>query len=260
MFMLGFLRILRYSPSMELDESLKQKVASYKPDQVKLDAIRHIPLLFMVGITSAGKNAVLHKLLEKFPDDYYFMVSHTTRAPRENHGVAERDGVEYHFVDPASMSILLDERELIEAQLIHSAWVSGTSIAEVHHAQNSNRIPVSDIDIQGAEAYLGLGLNAKPVFILPPNYELWMERLMTRYGGRPHQHDLFLRLQSAVREIERAVMLDDFYIVINDDLEHTVKVVNRIAHGEEVEPHYHKAMAVAEQLLDRIRKELEKLA
>jgi len=256
---LGFLQKIRYSPYMELDVVASEKVAAYKPDKAKLDVIRDVPLMFMVGITSAGKNAVLHRLLEKYPDNYYFIVSHTTRAPRENHGVMEQDGKEYHFIDLQAMKSLLDNHDLIEAQVIHSAWISGTSIAEVQKAQANGKIPVSDIDIQGAEAYVGFGLNAKPIFILPPSYDVWMERLMTRYEGKPHKHDLFLRMQAAVGEIERAMTLDDFYIVINDNLDHTVDLAHKIAQGEPVEPHYHKAMDIAEQLLVRIRAELEKM-
>jgi guanylate kinase len=244
---------------MELDERLMKKVAAYSPSQQALEPIRNAPLLFTVGITAAGKNALLHRLLETHPGDYSFLVSHTSRAPRANQGVMERDGVEYHFVDLETVDKMLDQHAFIEAQVIHNAWISGSSIAEVQKAQAQNRISVSDIDVQGIDGYIQLGLNVKPVFILPPSYDVWMTRLMQRYEGEPHKHDLVLRMQSAVREIEHALAVDHFYIVINDDLDETVEVVNDIAHGESVDPHYHKAMTIAEQLLDRIREELAEM-
>jgi len=244
---------------MELDKRLVQKVASYTPSRQALEQIKQVPLLFTVGITAAGKDTLLNHLLQKYPGEYMTLVSHTTRAPRANHGVMERDGVEYHFVDPAAIDRLLDDQAFIEAQVIHNTSVYASSIAEVQKAQQQHRILVSDIDVQGIDVYVRLGLNVKPVFILPPSYDVWMERLMQRYEGQPHQHDLVLRMQSAVREIDHALAADHFYIVVNDDLDDAVEVVNDIAHGEPVDPHYHKAMAVAEQLVNRIREELAKM-
>jgi guanylate kinase len=244
---------------MEIEAGLTRKVAAYQPDPAKLHAIQQAPLVLMVGITAAGKNAVLHRLMEKFPDQYYYMVSHTTRAPRVNHGELEREGVNYHFIDLSVVSKMLDDHEFIEAQVIHDSWISGSAVTEVERAVREHKIAVSDIDIKGAEVYVQLGLNVRPVFLLPPSYEIWKERFLTRYNGKVDARELSVRMQGAIREIEHALMLENFYIVINDDLEKTVDLVNEIAHGQPVEPHYHKAMQIAEQLLSRLREELAKL-
>lgn len=242
-----------------VDAALKAKVAAYRPDPAKLDAISKAPMMLMVGITAAGKNAVLHRLMEKYPDRYYYMISHTSRAPRMNHGKLEQDGEHYHFVDLPKIGDMLDNHEFIEAQVIHDSWISGSSINEVDKAIAQNRVAVSDIDIQGAEVYVKLGLNVKPVFILPPNFEVWKERFMSRYEGKIDTAEMSARIQGAIRETEHALMLENFYIVINDDLEKTVEVVNEIGQSQPVEPHYQKAMEVAEQLLVRLREELDKL-
>jgi hypothetical protein len=65
---------------------------------------------------------------------------------------------------------------------------------------------------------------------------------------------------TAVKEIEHAMGSDKYYIVINDKLDETVDLVDRIGHGETVEPHYHKAMAIAEEMVRRIKSELTKMA
>lgn len=247
---------------MELDERIRKKVASYKATPASVQPIRHAPLLINVGITGSGKNALLHRLLEKYSQDYHFTLSHTCRAPRIQKGVKEQDGVEYHFVDLGTMEKMVDEHKFIEVAVIHNAWLSGSSIAEVETAQEQGKIAVNDIDIQGASVYVGLGLNVKPVFILPPSYEVWMDRLVSRYGGlgEVDKHDMILRITSAIREIEHAMSVDYFYIVINDDLEETVDLINEIAHDKPVEPHYHKAMTIAQHMLERLREELAKLA
>ncbi|HSX17434.1 MAG TPA: hypothetical protein VLH86_05040 [Patescibacteria group bacterium] len=245
---------------MELSASLKQKVATYKPSPSALDSIRSATLMFMVGITSAGKNALLSRMMAQHPDDYYFLVSHTTRAPRENQGVMERDGVEYYFIDNKEMERKLDNGEMIEAALIHNGWVSGVSIDEIKKAQDQGRVAVSDVEVQGVASYVEYGLNLKPVFVLPPSFEVWKERLLKRYGDRvdDYKNELVSRMESAIREIEHALSVDYFYIVINDDLDETVELVSRIAHGEPIEPHYHKAMAIADHLLNQLRAELAK--
>jgi guanylate kinase len=246
---------------MELEPRLKQKIAHYQPDPVKLEQISHAQLLFLVGITGAGKNALLHRLLEKYPNDYRFIVSHTTRAPRENQGVMERDGVEYHFIGLPAMERMIDNHEFVEAQVIHDSWVSGTSVAEIRKIQETGAIPVNDVDIQGADKYVEIGLNARPIFVLPPSFEEWMRRFRGRYNNDQEidEAELVSRLQSAVREIEHALSVEHFFIVINDDLEKAVEVINDIARGEAVEPHYHKAMAIAEHMLDELRAELARL-
>lgn len=240
---------------MELDERLKQKLSAYSPTSQSLDPIRSAPLVFLVGITGAGKNTTLDHLLRQYPEQYHFIVSHTTREPRENHGVMEQDGVQYHFVNPDVIERMLDASEFIEAMPVHSN-IYGSSIKEVADAYSQGKIAITDLDIQGVDHYIGLGLNAKPIFMLPPNYDIWFQRFIARYGGKVHHHDLVVRLQSAVKEIEHALKSDYFYIVINDDLDKAVELVNKIAHGAAIDPHYQKAMDIAEELLKRIRHEL----
>ena len=244
---------------MELSDELKQKVATYKPDPDRLAAISHAPMLFLVGITGAGKNALLSRLLKKYPDEYRFIVSHTTRAPRKNSGVMEQDGVEYHFIDNQKMEHMLDTHGFIEAQVIHDSWVSGTSVAEVQSISEQGKVGVNDIDIQGADAYVEMGLNVKPIFVLPPGFDEWMRRFNGRYGENIPQGELVARLQSAVREFEHALNVDHFYIVINDDLEKTTDLVHEIAQSETVDPRYQKAVDIAQNMLDHIRAELAKL-
>ncbi|HYH74440.1 MAG TPA: hypothetical protein VD735_00605 [Candidatus Saccharimonadales bacterium] len=240
---------------MESDKRLKAKVLSYSPSSKSLAPIMQAPMLFLVGITGAGKNTILTELLQQYPDRYRFIISHTTRAPRENHGIMERDGHEYHFVDAARMERMVDNGEFIEVQPIH-AQISGSSIHEVLEAHNQHKIAVSDIDVQGADYCVGLGLSVKPIFILPPSFEIWYERFTARYEGRVHKHDLVIRMQSAVKEIQHVLDVNYFYIVINDNLQETVALVDEIALGGDVDPHYHKAVATAQTLLDKIRQEL----
>jgi guanylate kinase len=242
---------------MELDDKLKAKVAAYKVSPEALEPIRSAPLLFTVGITGAGKNALLDYILETYPDQYQFIISHTTRPMRDY----EKQDVHYHFVDFPTMEQMIDNGEFIEVNIVHYDNVYGTSIAEIKRAQAAHRIACTDITIGGVDDYHDLGLNTKAVFLLPPNYEVWKERLLARYkeAGEIDNKDLKNRLKSALIEIQHALDREYYYIVINEDLIETAELVSQIAHGDPVPPHYHKAVAIAEELMATIRAELVKL-
>ncbi|HSW98882.1 MAG TPA: hypothetical protein VLF71_03520 [Candidatus Saccharimonadales bacterium] len=242
---------------MELDDRLKDKVAAYTVSREALDPIRHAPLLFTVGITGAGKNAILDYLLETYPDQYQFLISHTTRPMR----AYEQQDVHYHFVDFPTMEQMVDGGQFTEVQIVHADNVYGTSIAEIKRAQDAHKIACNDVETQGVDAYHALGLNARAVFLLPPSYEVWNERLLARYkeAGKIDTTDLKNRYQSALNEIRHALERDYYYIVINEDLMETAELVNEIAHGKDVPPHYHKAVAIAEHLVEAITAALAKL-
>lgn len=243
---------------MELDERLRQKVAAYKPSPNALKSIRRAPLLLLVGITGAGKDAILQQLLATYPRDYRYILSHVTRPPRTNNGNMEREGVEYHFIDFAKADEMLRDGQYIEANIVHHEHIYGTSIGEVKSIYDEGKIALTDVTIEGANDYVRLGLNAKPVFLLPPSYEVWKQRLIKREGDMDptyYKH----RLRSAIREITKALEAPHFYIVINDHLSTTAELVNSIGHGEPVEPHYKAAMDVAQKLLQQIEQELSTL-
>lgn len=242
---------------MELTEKLKNKVLNYKPSQSALDTIREAPIVLTCGITGAGKNAVLDRLLEQHPDLYHFIVSHTSRPKRDY----EIEDVHYHFANLATMEEMVDDKAFIEVDIVHSDFVYGTAIAEIARIESANQIAATDVTIMGVDNYMALDLNVKAIFLLPPSYEVWKARLLGRHKatGEFSTKDFRNRLKSALKEIKHALATDYFYIVINDDLDHTAKVVHKIATGVEVEPHFHKAVEIAEEIVSSIQKELETL-
>ena len=244
---------------MELDGRLISKVAAYKPSTESIDPIRETPILFVVGISGAGKDTIQSQLIAKYDSQYHPIISHTTRPMRENNGVMEQNGVEYHFIDFATADKMLDERAFVEAKVVHFNNIYGTSIKEIQEARDSQKIAITDIEIKGVKEYVELGMNVKPVFLLPPSYDVWWTRLTSRYKGNIDQHDLYKRMKTALVELEHALNVDYFYIVINDDIDKTVDLVNQIAHGEPIEPHFQKAMDIARAIVAEIRRQLSEM-
>lgn len=238
-----------------IDEALIAKVANYKPSLEKLRSFSDTPMLLTVGISGAGKDTLTGKLLQEYPKTYQRFVSHTTRAPRENHGKMEQEGHEYHFIDFAAANRMLDAQEFIEAN-VYSQNVYGTSLAEVQRAHDAGKILINDVDVNGVSHIVSLLPGSKPVFILPPSYEVWKQRFMKRYTGEVDVADWQRRIRTAKAEIENALANDYFYLVVNDDIDRAVGDINSIAHGDVKDRRPEKALAAARDILAGLEKQI----
>ena len=106
--------------------------------------------MLLVGISGAGKDTVKRCLLED--NEFADIVSYTTRQPRQNAGVLETPGVDYHFIDEAAAVNMLENHEFIEAKFVHGT-VYGTGAKEIQAIAEAGKIAVTDIDVQGVSEY-----------------------------------------------------------------------------------------------------------
>lgn len=197
--------------------ALHGAVASYKmPDQAR-ELIGSGKLLVLCGVTASGKNTIINKLVND--GHYRLVVSHTTRSPRENHGILEQSGKEYWFVNPKEMLDMINEQKFIEVKAIHGETCYGTSIEAVSSIIRSGDHPVMEIDVQGVIELVDIVPSLQPIFVLPPSYEVWMERLGTRGGMSDGEKSR--RLRSASMEIQTALDHRSFVLVVNHEVEQT---------------------------------------
>lgn len=148
-----------------MENSFKQKLADYKMPREAIELINGTRIVFLVGISGAGKNTVLRKLINA--GEYQYIVSHTTRKPRYNKGIPEKDGTEYHFIDTVAAERMLDKKEFVEAK-IYGKNIYGTSIAEIKRARDNNKIAITDVEVQGIAEYKAAAPRVLAVFLLPP--------------------------------------------------------------------------------------------
>lgn len=237
-----------------IDEGLAAKLASYSPAPAAAELIKSTPILILVGPTGAGKDALKDRLLET--GEYHHIISHTTRPPRINHGVPEKNGREYHFINKEQAEKMLDDQALIEAK-IYSDNLYATSLAEIQLAKDERKIAMTDIEVQGVAEYKSLDPNVKAVFLLPPDFATWQERLQRRYGDVVDAADQRVRLQTALNEIEQLLNTDYYIPVINDDLEETFKKIELLASGKKLSAtELEKAHKVAQKLARDIQDHL----
>lgn len=229
-----------------MQKSLLQKLTTYKVPIDAIETINNTTLVFIVGVSGAGKDTVIKELVKT--GEYHCIVSHTTRQPRSNHGVLETEGVHYHFIDLETVEHILDNDGFIEAK-VYSNNVYGTSVAEIQMAHDEGKIAINEIEVQGVAEYKVVAPSVIPIFILPPDYSTWQKRLLGRYDGNADSEDLKKRLETAKDELEDALEKPYFEYVVNGNLDQTVKIVNEIAHGKFSESKNEEAKKVAKRLL-----------
>ncbi|HEY6107884.1 MAG TPA: guanylate kinase [Gemmatimonadales bacterium] len=170
--------------------------------------------------SGGGKTTISRALLARRPDVGY-SVSATTRPPRPG----EQNGESYHFVTRAEFERLATAGEFLEwAEYAGNRY--GTLRREVRAVLAAGKHALLDIEVQGARQ---VQQECPPpesisVFVLPPDPDTWIERLVGRETEAPDV--LARRLQRATEEIRQA--LDWEHIVINDDLDAVVAEVGRI--------------------------------
>lgn len=233
-----------------MKKSLEEKIGSYSVPAEAAEIIKKTKIIFLVGIWGVGKNTVLRKLLEK--PEYKFIVSHTTRKPRYNEGVLEKEGVEYHFIDHHKLEEMLDNHDFVEAKPFSGNFY-GTSISELKSISESKKIAITEIEIQGVWEYKSISKEVIAIFLLPPDYQTWQKRLMARYGkSGPNPEDMKNRLDTAKKELSEALSKDYYEFVINDDLDRAVRAVDEIVHGSTSIDKNEKAKKIARDLLKKL--------
>jgi len=165
-------------------------------------------LIIVSGPSGAGKSVLVASLLQRLPR-VRFSVSYTTRAPRG----AERNGVEYLFVDRREFQLLILGDSLLEWAEVHGNYY-GTSRIFVEDCLREGDDVLLDIDVQGAAIVKRKRPDSIAVFILPPSFQILRDRLRRR--SLDDEVVIEQRLTRARKEIRHYQEYD--YLIINEDL------------------------------------------
>ncbi|HEY8886711.1 MAG TPA: hypothetical protein VIM31_04415 [Candidatus Microsaccharimonas sp.] len=208
-----------------MDSSLEQQIRHYDTPADVADELRPIETVMLTGITAAGKDTVIGDILRE-SDEFMRVVTSTTRAPRENNGIMEQDGREYYFFSNEQAIQKMDQGEYIEVAPVHGR-VNGSLISDYRRISGLAKTALTDINYEGAEKFLTFGMeNLSVYFVMPPNFEVWLARLMKRQGGVLGDHNEILRrFRSAQEELNYAVNQPDFIPITNDVSHDTAKKI-----------------------------------
>lgn len=209
-----------------MDEQLKSKIQNYKPSDDAIETLRRQRLIIFAGIAGAGKNTIMNELVKT--GKYHDIITSTTRAPRENNGVLEQDGIDYHFLTTEQANEKLDAGEYIEVAPVHER-VNGLLVSELKNAEAAGKIPIIDVDVQGVKAYKALSDNVIAIFVVPPTFGEWVERMKGRYESIEEFEKVWpVRSQSAIMEMEEVLREPYYHFIVNEDLEQAVHSAEKI--------------------------------
>ncbi len=180
-------------------------------------------MLIVSSPSGAGKTTISRLLLEREPG-LAMSVSVTTRTRRPS----EVSGRDYHFIDRGEFDRMVERNELLEhAEVFGNCY--GTPRPAVEKALADGRDILFDIDWQGTRQ---LAKSARPdmvsVFILPPSFDELERRLRTR--AQDSAEAVAKRMAKAADEMSHWQEYD--YIVINEDVQHSVNAVQSILTAE----------------------------
>lgn len=198
----------------------------------------HLFPIVLAGPSGGGKTTVRRALLEQ-RSDVVFSVSATTRPPRPG----EVDGNDYQFLERGTFEALIEGGDLLEWAEVHGE-LYGTPRANLQKAWDDGAHLLLDIDVQGARQLRAIQPDALTVFLLPPDYERLVERLRGR--GSEDAETFRRRMRTALEELSEVERFD--YVVVNDDLEETLRTVEAIVSAER-----HRVKRLSPELRELIR-------
>jgi guanylate kinase len=173
-------------------------------------------IIIITAPSGAGKTSITKHLLKTFPDKLAFSISAATRQKREY----EKEGIDYYFMSVDDFKEKIQHNAFVEWEMVYEGKYYGTLRSEIHRIWKEEKIPLLDIDVQGAvhvqQEHREQSLS---IFIEPPSVDELKKRLSSR--GTETPESLATRLNKATYELS---FKDHFNkVIVNDDLEKACK-------------------------------------
>lgn len=178
-------------------------------------------LVVFSGPTGVGKRTILKEYLKEHPNACK-CVSVTTRDPRPG----EVEGEEHYFISHLEFDRMVRSHQLIEYGYYNRVGY-GTPRKAVEEARSKGRNVLLIADVVSAMKVRAMCPDATLIFLLPPAWEDLVEHVKadTSLTEEEQQERLFV----AQEEIMCAEQYD--YILVNDEMEKTVRRLGQIIHG-----------------------------
>ena len=151
-------------------------------------------------------------------------VSATTRDRREG----EENGREYWFISDSEFDEKLADGEFLEHVEFPWGQRSGTLRSEIARISDSGKIPLLDLEPQGALDVKNTVPGAVTIFVEAPSFEENERRLRAR--ATESEGEIEDRLELAREQLSQADEFD--YLIVNDDLDRALGDLTEIVRGK----------------------------
>jgi len=169
---------------------------------------KHGTVIVVTGPSGAGKGTLEAALLERLPQ-LELAVSATTRPRRQG----ERDGREYWFISNEEFDRRVREGEFLEWVPYVAGTRYGTPRSEIERIQAAARIPLLDLEIEGALRVREEVPGSVTIFVDVPSFDELERRLRAR--ATESAGEIGERLALARKQRKQAGEFD--HVVVNDD-------------------------------------------
>ncbi|KAI0180107.1 THO complex subunit 1 transcription elongation factor-domain-containing protein [Hypoxylon sp. FL1284] len=182
--------------------------------------------IVLTGPNKVGKSTLASMLLERRKDVFGKVVRHTTRSPKDG----EVEGQDFYFVDEKAFNTILDGDYFVEHCLRDGSYY-GSSRTIAQGLEESGKVPIMELDREGAQLAEDNGYGARFVFISPPTTEELEARL--KKAGMSEE-DIQSALKSAEEDVEDAKSSEGKYdaTITNGDTEEAYKSLEAFIYGD----------------------------
>ena len=156
--------------------------------------------------------------------DLELAVSATTRGRRDG----EEDGREYWFISDEEFDVKLSRGEFLEYVEFPWGQRSGTLRSEIDRIKGHGRIPLLDLEPQGALDVKRTVPGAVTIFVEAPSFAENERRLRER--ATESEGEIEERLELAREQLSQAGEFD--YLIVNDDVDRALAELEQIVSRE----------------------------
>lgn len=193
----------------------------YKPNSIVLEGLSNVDFVAVVGPTAVGKTTLIEEAMKQDARLHLVRVT-TSRIPRPD----EEDGKDYHFRTKSEM-----EKQIQAGAFVQVApTVFGDLYATRPEDYSNNGLSLMAVIADAMPTFLALPFRRiRQIFILPPSWAVWQERLNTRQFT---PEKLKARMKEAETSLEYALKTPDLVFVVNDNMAIAVKALNACLQDE----------------------------
>lgn len=173
-------------------------------------------IILITAPSGSGKTSIVKHLMKRFPS-LAFSVSATTRPPRES----EKEGKDYYFISEREFREKIHNKEFLEWEMVYEGKYYGTLKSDISRIWKENKVPVLDIDVQGAiHVQQQYPVNTISIFVQAPSVEELKRRLKMR--GSETDESLQARVNKSTYEMtfkkhfENIIVNQNFKEACND--------------------------------------------
>jgi guanylate kinase len=177
------------------------------------------PVVVVTGTSGAGKGSIERILLNRMPE-LELAVSATTREQRPN----EVEGQHYWFISDEEFDRKLDEKAFLEYITFPWGQRSGTLRSEIDRILDKGKVPLLDLETDGARYVQEKVPEAVTIFVTAPTFDELERRLRAR--ATESSGEIEERLELARQQLTEADLFD--HVIVNDDLQRAADQVEKI--------------------------------